>query len=175
MHSDVAVEIAFSGEFFVRPVHDHDYDDKHPPSDPSHYELVIDNDSGTYRPSKDLLPTLQSFLSSPRNLSAFGRVTAMDGFDEKLKKWKEERAQMKNQEQSKGEGKQNGKVVQASVSSSSSSASSVSSEEGEALGLGRRRSVDSDQVEAALKEDAKRAEENEDEDSGAKEEEQKTA
>lgn len=176
MHSDVSVEIAFSGEFFVRPLDEHDsQDDQHPPSDPSQYELVIDNDSGTYRPNKHLLPTLQSFLASDNNLASFGRVTAMDGFDEKLKKWKEERVKFKSQSPEKGKGKQNGKVVQAPVSRSSSSsgsvsASSVSSDEGEALGLGRKSSVDSDKVAAAMKEDAKRAQENQDGDDAAPEE-----
>lgn len=180
MHSDVCVEIAFSGEFFVRPLHEHEHDDdEHPPSDPSEFELVIDNDSGTYRPRKDLLPTLQEYLASKRNLAAFGRVTAMDGFDEKLKKWKEERAQLKAQARN-GKGKENGKVVQASISESSSSsssisASSVSSEEGEALGLGRKDSIDSEEVEAALKEDAKRAKDNEDTDPGARDEKQGTS
>jgi len=182
MHSDVSVEVAFSGEFFVRPLHDHDQhdDEEHVSLDPSQYELVIDNDSGTYRPNKDLLPTLQSYLASPNNLAAFGRITAIDGFDEKLKKWKEDRAKVKSQSRSgKGKEERQGKVVQASISSSSSSssvsASSVSSEEGEALGLGRKSSVNSERVEAALKEVAKRADDNEDKDSRARNEEREAS
>ena len=86
MHSDVAIYIAFSGEFFIRRLkHKHhppppkpadeseqmhppnDIDsgppDDDPPKDPSYYELVIDNDSGTYRPHAKLLPVLATYLS----------------------------------------------------------------------------------------------------------------
>lgn len=177
MHTDVSIEIAFSGEFFIRKLSEHErHADDQRDNDPSHYELVIDNDSGTYRPRKELLPTLQEFLASPRNLASFGRITAMDGFDEELNKWKKERAQVKAQAR-KGKAVQNGngKVVQASVSRSSSSvsASSVSSEEGQALG--RTESVNSSEVENALQEAAKRAEENQDQDPGARAEEQEAA
>ena len=128
MHSDVAIEIAYSGEFFVRRLRRHKLrqpgsndreerhsaqadsdsgegdeasddatdngsglDEEHPPDDPALYELVIDNDSGTYRPRADLLPTLHSYLASPRNLGALGQVTCIQAFDDRLKKWKEGR------------------------------------------------------------------------------------
>ena len=123
MHSDVAIEIAYSGEFFVRPLRHHHkaapraestsrdnehpgrdappetFDDDNPPDDPALYELVIDNDSGTYRPRKDLLPVLERFLARPSNLGALGRVRVMDGFDDRLKRWKERRAEEKRAEE----------------------------------------------------------------------------
>ncbi|KAK4542100.1 hypothetical protein LTR36_007131 [Oleoguttula mirabilis] len=37
--------------------------DTDPPRDPSHYQLVIDNDSGTYRPNAAMLPLLRKFLA----------------------------------------------------------------------------------------------------------------
>ena len=37
--------------------------DEDPPTDPSHYELVIDNDSGTYRPNAAKLPQLKDFMA----------------------------------------------------------------------------------------------------------------
>ncbi|KAK7692157.1 hypothetical protein QCA50_003776 [Cerrena zonata] len=169
MHSDVSLEIAYSGEFFVRQVHSHENDDSDetPPSDPSEYELVIDNDSGTYRPKKELLPTLQSYLSLPSNLGALGKITAMDGFDEKLKKWKKERADIKNT-------KEKGRVVHASLSESSSSSASSSSVSVQSVGLGDAASgqkIKESDVQKAVEEDAKRARENCDEDQMAKGEE----
>jgi hypothetical protein len=91
MHSDVATYIACSGEFFIRrvlsssaantprlnsagssssppqppqpPTHPPDGPPASPPPpDPALYQLYIDNDSGTYRPDKSVLPALRAFL-----------------------------------------------------------------------------------------------------------------
>ncbi|KLU91618.1 C2 domain-containing protein [Magnaporthiopsis poae ATCC 64411] len=56
-----------------------------PPSDPRMYQLVIDNDSGTYRPDKSCLPGLEAFLS--RNFPGLS-VTALHWEDEHLKAMK---------------------------------------------------------------------------------------
>jgi hypothetical protein len=116
MHADVAKEIAFSGEFFVRLGEGHegesggrdecDLEDESRDEDPKHYELVIDNSSGTYRPRKELLPTLAGFLSDQDNFGGLGRVLAMDCFDEELKKWKKEREETKRRARGKGEGEE---------------------------------------------------------------------
>ncbi|KZT44426.1 hypothetical protein SISSUDRAFT_1029120 [Sistotremastrum suecicum HHB10207 ss-3] len=94
MHADVAKEIAFSGEFFVQKIRDAESGGERD-TDPRSYELVIDNDSGTYRPKKELLPTLQDWLSGDGGLGGLGKVTAMDGFDEHLKQMKEEKRNLK--------------------------------------------------------------------------------
>lgn len=131
MHSDVARYIACSGEFFIRrlahpdassdaepdePTHPdqnvpggppHDP----PPPDPRLYQLIIDNDSGTYRPDKSVLPDLREFLQ--RNFPGLGVVT-MDCGDEKLKKMKKRQLEIK-----KSEGKQMNLVLNRSPSSSS--------------------------------------------------------
>jgi hypothetical protein len=87
MHSDVSIYIAYSGEFFVRRrMHRrrHHSPSSRPSShteidptveegdepeevqevstEPSDYELFIDNDSGTYRPNAEKLPLLREFL-----------------------------------------------------------------------------------------------------------------
>lgn len=121
MHSDVSIYIAFSGEFFIRrlkhPHHqrstsDHGGDpDVLPPEDedveeerskkdnvkyqdPKYYELVIDNDSGTYRPNAKLLPKLREFLEA--NLPGL-RVMTLDcqADEEKMNKLKDEQREKK--------------------------------------------------------------------------------
>ncbi|TDL22168.1 hypothetical protein BD410DRAFT_770703 [Rickenella mellea] len=92
MHADAARIIAFSGEFMVRRIPQERSEDvvNQKDKDPSLYELIIDNDSGTYRPHAELLPLFQSWLSAPERLGGLGRVTGMQAFDETLKKLKEE-------------------------------------------------------------------------------------
>jgi hypothetical protein len=118
MHSDVSVYIAFSGEFFVRRVKNRDqkppelggHNETHPPEpvpggppegdspkDPSLYELIIDNDSGTYRPNADLLPKLKEFLEF--NLPGIKIVTLDCNTDAKLQqKLKKEQKESKKEE-----------------------------------------------------------------------------
>ncbi|KAH6675461.1 hypothetical protein B0J14DRAFT_363980 [Halenospora varia] len=114
MHSDVNIYIACSGEFFVRrlkhpkqsaesPTQETHPNtdlpggppDSPPPQNPSNYELVIDNDSGTYRPKGDLLPLLNEFLS--RQFPGLHIVTK-ECTDEKLTKMKEGQRERKKKE-----------------------------------------------------------------------------
>ena len=100
MHSDVEIYIAFSGEFFIRRLrHPHqspDEPDTHPPTDmgggppndqpprdPAYYALVIDNDSGTYRPNAKLLPQLKAFIQhNPWHEGSDARLYCRRGQDE---------------------------------------------------------------------------------------------
>lgn len=118
MHADVATYIACSGEFFIRrlakpdaPEHQDDPNphepthpseplpggppDNTPPEDPRHYQLVIDNDSGTYRPDKHQLPQLREFLS--KNFPGLG-IVAMHWEDEELKDLKDNQRKIKQKE-----------------------------------------------------------------------------
>lgn len=137
MHSDVQRYIAYSGEFFIRRLrHPHNADDpapdekthpadlipggppKHPPPlDPSLYQLVIDNDSGTYRPEKSILPLLKQFLR--KNFPGLG-IVAMNCADEHLVKLKEKQFKAK-----KKEGPIINMVMNSSLSSLSSAESSL--------------------------------------------------
>ncbi|KAJ7708835.1 hypothetical protein B0H17DRAFT_916441 [Mycena rosella] len=157
MHADLAKEIAYSGEFFVRPkdaakekqLQESEADDaaqKDASRTPKDYELIIDNDSGTYRPKKELLPVLQEWLADARRLGGLGGVRAMDGFDEELKGMKAERAKEKEaltgvkDGDKKGKGK--GRMVPVRQGTSVSSISS---------GQIGRGSVSSGEVEDTLK------------------------
>nr|XP_036576003.1 C2 domain-containing protein [Colletotrichum truncatum]KAF6782674.1 C2 domain-containing protein [Colletotrichum truncatum] len=133
MHSDVETYIACSGEFFVRRLEKPDASDDpepkekthpadelpdgpphgHPPHNPAHYQLFIDNDSGTYRPDKSILPKLKEFLEA--NFPGMGIVT-MHCEDEELQKLKKEQVQTK-----KKEGRMVNMVLARSPSSSSMS------------------------------------------------------
>jgi len=133
MHADGAKEIAYSGEFFVRLMEDREGEssgerdslaDEPQDKDPKNYELVIDNDSGTYRPRKELLPVLEEFLAGEGNFGGLGRVLTMDGFDKTLEKWKEERRESKRK--AKGKGKEDGPSKMVQMRSNSSVSSLVS-------------------------------------------------
>ena len=109
MHSDVNIYIACSGEFFVRrlahPEESTDAPDQEthpdsdlpggppdapPPENPKNYELVIDNDSGTYRPKGDLLPKLKEFLNENfPGLHVVTKECTDDSLDEMKKAQKE--------------------------------------------------------------------------------------
>ncbi|WWD07891.1 hypothetical protein V865_005998 [Kwoniella europaea PYCC6329] len=110
MHSDVNRYIAWSGEFLIRrlahpeqsssathppdPVSGGPPKDD-PPKDPSKYELIIDNDSGTYRPDKKLIPVLTDFL---KNNFVGMRVRVMACDDDKLSKIKDDQRKVKSKE-----------------------------------------------------------------------------
>ncbi|KAL2072473.1 hypothetical protein VTL71DRAFT_11816 [Oculimacula yallundae] len=114
MHSDVNIYIACSGEFFVRRLQHPEKSatspeqETHPntdlpggppdsasPKDPRSYELVIDNDSGTYRPKGSILPKLREFLE----LQFPGlHILTKECTDDTLTKMKEEQRERKKKE-----------------------------------------------------------------------------
>lgn len=136
MHSNVETYIACSGEFFIRrlqhPVSSDDPkpDEKthpdseipggppksDPPDNPKYYQLIIDNDSGTYRPEKSVLPELKKFLK--HNFPGLGIVT-MHWEEEHLQKMKENQRHVKKQE---------GRMINMVMNRSQSSISSAESE-----------------------------------------------
>ena len=117
MHSDVNIYIAFSGEFFIRrskrPHNEGSasvLEETHPPAeieggppkddppkDPAYYTLVIDNDSGTYRPNAKVLPELKEFMQ--KNLPGLDIITLdCNGDKDKMNKWKTEQRERKKVE-----------------------------------------------------------------------------
>ena len=137
MHSDVQRYIACSGEFFIRRLEKPKASDRadpgvkthpdnevkggppndDPPEDPSYYQLVIDNDSGTYRPDKSILPELKEFME--KNFPGLG-VLALHCDDDDLKEMKGAQ-----QEAKKKEGKTMNLVMNKSQSSISSAESDL--------------------------------------------------
>lgn len=90
-----------------------------PSKDPSHYELIIDNDSGTYRPNAEKLSVLREYLISA--LPGLKVVTLdCQADEEKMKKLKGEQRERK---------KQAGKQITYLQNSSMSSLSSSDEEE----------------------------------------------
>ncbi|KAI0549027.1 hypothetical protein F4679DRAFT_286174 [Xylaria curta] len=145
MHSDAQIYIACSGEFFIRrkkhpkitgntsPTQATQSSDQGPPKKPQYYQLVIDNDSGTYRPDKSVLPSLREFLE--RNFPGLEVATPACDDDEHQKR-KEERREMK-----KKEGQNVRMVLNRSPSASSFSSSDISDLDAmEAAGDGGRTS-----------------------------------
>ncbi|UKZ66283.1 uncharacterized protein TrAtP1_007458 [Trichoderma atroviride] len=136
MHADAERYIAYSGEFFIRRLQHPDASDsaepnekthpgdsipggppnQPPPPNPAFYQLFIDNESGTYRPEKSVLPDLKEFLE--RNFPDMGIVT-MSVEDEKLQKLKDEQRAIKKSE---------GRMMHVVMNSSTDSLSSVESE-----------------------------------------------
>ncbi len=116
MHSDVNNYIAYSGEFFIRrlrsPFKQEDPLDQqtHPPTtisdgpfeddpqkDPAFYCLVIDNDSGTYRPSAAHLDKLKAFMQ--RNLPGIKIITLdCNGDKDRMDEMKKEQREHKKSE-----------------------------------------------------------------------------
>ena len=108
------IYIAWSGEFLIRRLARPDKDAQDPeqrthpledlpggpprdapPKHPSHYELIIDNDSGTYRPNADLLPVFHDFLQ--RNFPGL-HILTKSCTDKELDKIKEDQKKAKKKE-----------------------------------------------------------------------------
>lgn len=148
MHSDVSIYIAFSGEFFIRrlknPHQDPEEQETHPPieidggpprgealKDPAYYQLIIDNDSGTYRPNAELLPRLKEFMH--RNLPGLKILTLdCNGDKEKMDKLKSQQRERK-----KAEGQHSAFVQVDGGSISSSDEEDLDAQAGELAGRGK--------------------------------------
>ncbi|KAI5195526.1 hypothetical protein E4T38_09017 [Aureobasidium subglaciale] len=95
-----------------------------PPKDPAHYQLVIDNDSGTYRPNAKMLPLLKKYLAA--NLPGLHIQTLDCQADEQ----KMNRMKKAQRDKKKKEGDQ---IVYAQAGSDASSISSSDEEQLDAL------------------------------------------
>lgn len=105
-----------------------------PSKDPHKYELVIDNDSGTYRPNADLLPQLRHFMAS--SLPGL-RVATLD-----CQKDEETMQKLKNEQREKKKDTKEGRMTylqnksDSSLSSSDEEALEGETNEGEAQDTG---------------------------------------
>ncbi|KAL7424388.1 hypothetical protein Q5752_000070 [Cryptotrichosporon argae] len=114
MHSDVNIYIAWSGEFLIRRLkHPHESStaadqethgpsrlaggppDSAPPQDPAAYELIIDNDSGTYRPLAKYIPVFHDYLK--RQFPDL-HIRVMDCTSDELSRIKDEQRALKRRE-----------------------------------------------------------------------------
>lgn len=83
LHSNCAERVRYSGEFHPRPVGGWENFTDDIPDEDAKWELVIDNNSGTYSPDKALLPQLKALLEY--NFPGFV-ITALEHEDPELKK-----------------------------------------------------------------------------------------
>lgn len=86
LHSNCAESVRYSGEFHPRPEGGWDKFCDDTPDDQTKWELVIDNNSGTYAPDVKLLPALKGLLEY--NFPGIG-ICAMSHEDPKLVKSRE--------------------------------------------------------------------------------------
>ena len=86
LHANCAESVCYSGEFHPRPEGGWAQFSDDTPDDLVKWELVIDNNSGTYSPNKDLLPILKELLEY--NFPGFG-IIALDHEDPALKQSRE--------------------------------------------------------------------------------------
>jgi hypothetical protein len=62
LHANCCEKVRYSGEFFPRPQCGWENFSDDTPDDAVRWELVIDNNSGTYAPDKEILPLLRALL-----------------------------------------------------------------------------------------------------------------
>ena len=83
LHSNCAESVYYSGEFHPRPKGGWEHFSDDIPDDKVKWELVIDNNSGTYAPDPKMLPQLRALMEY--NFADF-EVCALDHGDPELKK-----------------------------------------------------------------------------------------
>jgi len=83
LHSNCAQAVRYSGEFHPRPEGGWENFSDETPDEEVKWELVIDNNSGTYSPDKAVLPLVKKLFDY--NFPGFG-IVALDHDDPELKK-----------------------------------------------------------------------------------------